>query len=66
MTATTKRFYCSFCGKSYLEVDYIVEGCEVNICDKCVDICKATIDNARKQKAATANFPCGSLGEDVE
>ncbi len=65
MTVTTKRHYCSFCAKSDLEVDYIVESCEASICDMCIDICKATIDVAKQQKAATANFPCGSLGEEV-
>ena len=65
MTATTKLHYCAFCGKSEKEVDYIVAACEVNICDKCVDICKSVIDSARNKKPATANFPCGSLGEEA-
>lgn len=65
MTATTKRYYCSFCGQSDEEVDYIIAGCEANICDRCIDICKATIDDAKQKKIATANFPCGSLGEEV-
>jgi len=32
-----KMRYCSFCGKSRIEVFYLVEGpADVNICDECV------------------------------
>lgn len=36
--------YCSFCGKSQHEVDVIVEGPAVYICDECVTICVEIIE----------------------
>lgn len=34
-----KRPYCSFCGKSSSEVDRLVQGPQVYICNECVDTC---------------------------
>jgi ATP-dependent Clp protease ATP-binding subunit ClpX len=34
-----KRQYCSFCGKSKGEVDKLVAGPHVYICNECVEIC---------------------------
>ncbi|MBS4770328.1 ATP-dependent Clp protease ATP-binding subunit ClpX [Carnobacteriaceae bacterium zg-ZUI240] len=34
------HLYCSFCGKSSEEVQNIISGPEVNICDECVALCQ--------------------------
>ena len=31
--------YCSFCGKSQGEVNMLIAGPQVYICDKCVNLC---------------------------
>lgn len=35
-----KYYYCSFCGKSQDEVDKIIAGPDVFICNECVNLCK--------------------------
>lgn len=59
-----KKLYCSFCGKSETEVAAIVTSPGANICDDCVLECsKLIVGIVRKE--ATANFPHGSMGEEV-
>ncbi|MGX7092508.1 ATP-dependent Clp protease ATP-binding subunit ClpX [Hutsoniella sourekii] len=48
-----QEYYCSFCGKSQDEVNKIIAGPDVFICDECVDLCKAIIDEELK---VTQNF----------
>ncbi|SEP64328.1 ATP-dependent Clp protease ATP-binding subunit ClpX [Ignavigranum ruoffiae] len=43
-----KRFFCSFCGKSQDEVDKIIAGPDVYICNECVDLCKSIMDEELK------------------
>ncbi len=38
-----KRLYCSFCGKSQLEVRKLIAGPAVFICDECVELCNDII-----------------------
>jgi hypothetical protein len=53
---TPMRLYrCSFCGKSQKEVKTLVAGPGVFICDECVHLCQAIID--QKQKPATREVP---------
>lgn len=40
----TNEFYCSFCGKSQHEVNKIVAGPDVYICDECVALCQEIIN----------------------
>lgn len=35
----SKLIYCSFCGKSQHELQAMIQGQDVCICDECVDIC---------------------------
>ncbi|MBZ6526307.1 ATP-dependent Clp protease ATP-binding subunit ClpX [Aerococcaceae bacterium DSM 111021] len=44
------NFYCSFCGKSQDEVNKIVAGPDVYICDECVELCKNIIDEELKNE----------------
>ena len=60
---TEKKFYCSFCGKSQDDVCQIITTQEVSICNECVLMCVGLIADDNKAKA---NFPCGSMGEEVE
>jgi hypothetical protein len=36
--------YCSFCGKSQHEVQKLIAGPEVFICDECVDLCNGIVE----------------------
>jgi hypothetical protein len=39
-----KTLYCSFCGKSQHEVQKLIAGSEVFICDGCVDLCTGIVE----------------------
>jgi hypothetical protein len=39
-----KTLYCSFCGKSQHEVQKLIAGPEVFICDECVDLCTGIVE----------------------
>jgi hypothetical protein len=39
--------YCSFCGKNQHEVQKLIAGPTVFICDECVDLCKHIIEEER-------------------
>ena len=36
---STNTLYCSFCGKSQHEVDKLVAGPSIFICNECTDLC---------------------------
>lgn len=40
---------CSFCGKAQNEVDRLIAGPGVHICDQCVDLCNTLIQRERKK-----------------
>jgi ClpX C4-type zinc finger len=46
-TAKTAQIWCSFCGKSNTEVDKLVGGPGVQICNECVALADAIIDEYR-------------------
>lgn len=50
LKAMTALLKCSFCGKSEKEVDKLVAGPGVYICDACVELCNQVI--------AEASTPC--------
>ena len=41
-----KTLYCSFCGKSQKEIVKLIAGPSVFICNECVALCNAIIDEA--------------------
>lgn len=49
---------CSFCGKTQSEVDRLIAGPNVWICDQCVDLCQTLVqkDGQRKGKRRSAEF----------
>ncbi|MBP8129712.1 MAG: ATP-dependent Clp protease ATP-binding subunit ClpX [Candidatus Hydrogenedentes bacterium] len=50
---------CSFCGKRHDEVNKLIAGPEVNICDECVKLCGEIVaeDRARKSGTRTVKVP---------
>jgi ATP-dependent Clp protease ATP-binding subunit ClpX len=42
----TEQLLCSFCGKSQRQVEKLIAGPGVYICDECVDLCNEIIDEA--------------------
>lgn len=43
----TAQIWCSFCGKSNTDVDKLVAGPGVHICNECIDLSQAIIDEYR-------------------
>jgi hypothetical protein len=43
----TAQIWCSFCGKANTEVDKLVAGPGVQICNECIDLAQATIEEFR-------------------
>jgi hypothetical protein len=43
LTDSSERLVCNFCGKSQREVEKLVAGPGVYICDECVDVCNEVI-----------------------
>jgi hypothetical protein len=46
-TSATEHLRCSFCGKSSAEVDRLVAGPGVHICDECIGLADAIIEEYR-------------------
>ncbi len=42
-TADTKTYFCSFCGKNNHEIDQLIAGPSVFICDECVELCMSIV-----------------------
>lgn len=69
------KIYCTFCSASQEEVKRLIVGPRIGdmtaaICNECVDLCVEINNdlNAKETTAvmATANYQCGSLGEEVD
>jgi len=41
---------CSFCGKPHKDVEYLIAGPEIFICNECVDLCNVILAEARESK----------------
>lgn len=54
MAKTTKLndYYCSFCGKTQEEVNKIIAGPDVYICDECVALCQSIIEEEERFEQA--------------
>ncbi len=53
-TASQQALSCSFCGKSQFEIEKLVAGPGVYICDECVDLCNQIISDERSRKGEQA------------
>lgn len=47
-----RRIHCSFCGKRDDEVEVLVAGPTVFICDGCVEICQQVVTEDRAKRRA--------------
>ena len=47
----TEDYHCSFCGKSQDEVNKIIAGPDVFICDECVALCQTIIDEEKAMES---------------
>lgn len=45
MPKDEKDIYCSFCGKAHDQVERLIAGNGVYICDQCVDLCASILDD---------------------
>ncbi|MBG9988180.1 ATP-dependent Clp protease ATP-binding subunit ClpX [Aerococcaceae bacterium DSM 111176] len=51
-----EEFHCSFCGKSQNEVNKIIAGPDVYICDECVDLCSTIIEDELRSETSFEDF----------
>ncbi len=52
---TTDQFFCSFCGKNQKEVQKLIAGPSVYICNECVKLCGDIIEDEQKGKQADSD-----------
>jgi hypothetical protein len=50
--ASKRLYHCTFCGKAQTEVKTLVAGPGVFICDECVQLCQAVVDERASAPAA--------------
>ena len=43
-----KELICSFCGKTQEELERMIIGPGVNICNECIDLCYSLLDEENK------------------
>ena len=54
MVKKSKELHCDFCGKERSEVEKLIAGANVNICNECVKLCgQILVDQEDKQKKKT-------------
>ena len=53
-SAPTKRWKCSFCGKSQTQVKKLIAGPDAYICDECIDLCNDIIKEELAEEEGTA------------
>lgn len=54
MSDKQKKLECSFCGRSEDQVEKLISGPDVYICDKCVRLCSGIIDKPQDPNTAAA------------
>ena len=53
-----KNQYCSFCGKSKMEVKRLIDGVDgSHICNECIDICKSMLDDDYDVEQVKSDVP---------
>ena len=48
----SSTLYCDFCGKARHEVDVLIRGPLVAICDECIQLAQQRVDERRSERAA--------------
>jgi len=41
--------FCNFCGKNQKEVEFLIHGSDVYICNECVDLCNVIVTEERQK-----------------
>lgn len=49
------QFFCSFCGKNQKEVQKLIAGPSVYICNECIKLCGEIVEDEEKEKQADEN-----------
>ena len=52
---TNDNLFCSFCGKNQKEVNKLIAGPAVYICDECISLCSEIIQEEKEQEAEAFN-----------
>ena len=50
------NLFCSFCGKNQKEVQKLIAGPAVYICDECIQLCSEIIEEERGKEVRKENF----------
>lgn len=58
MPVAEKKYYCSFCYKTDMEVFKMIAGVRVFICNECVDLC---VDIIREERAIALRQDPGEI-----
>lgn len=56
MSNNTVNIYCSFCGKNSEDVEQIIRGPAVFICNECVDLCKEIVEEHKRPNKTVKEF----------
>jgi ATP-dependent Clp protease ATP-binding subunit ClpX len=48
---------CTFCGKQQTQVERLIAGPEVFICNECVDLCQRIIQEGRQGRQPVCDLP---------
>ena len=57
MSEEKKSLRCSFCGRSEEQVERMIQGPGVRICDNCIRLCMSILDEAYEDSSAAAEVP---------
>ena len=66
MTEEPKPARCSFCGKNDDQVEKLIAGPGVHVCDECIDLCQKIIEEGRAEAALPVEEQIAALRERVE
>lgn len=70
-----KQLVCTFCGARHEEVKTLIVGLKIGdvtpaICNECVELCVDIVNDVYAKEItavmATASYPCGSMGEEID
>ena len=53
MAKKTKELYCDFCGKDRSDVEKLIAGANVNICNECVKLCDQILEDQTDKESKT-------------
>ena len=51
MVKKTKELYCDFCGKDRSDVEKLIAGANVNICNECVKLCDKILEDQTEKES---------------